>query len=237
MPVITLALFVLAAPLDRPVRVVKVPVTARIALAGDKFADDPATLTCSYYRDFVVKQVDNPNDKGADRLSFARFMDDQPGCALEPVFGEVIIANALVGSSVVTAEAAYFLGALGDWAIFDADDGIGNGMPFTIYDTRTDKKIYLDMREGDLDVQPTVVRYRRLFQPDCSVLVDAKCRRAVSNELGIKASFAALCRPAYAKAKVAENTPSAISVDGVLERSTLTYTAKQGGRVACWPMP
>ena len=88
-------------------------------------------LTCYNYPTFVVKEYDD-GSKGAVWLSILRFdSDSHPPCSLSHLKGEKVINNKWSG---------YFRGAKDSFAFFRADDGTDGGLPFFVYDTRTEKK-------------------------------------------------------------------------------------------------
>src|SRR5262249_41560843 len=92
-------------------------------------------LTCFYYHGLVVKQLANDWIKGAIFLSFLRFDQAQPTCVKEHSPDE----------KVLDGWSGYFRGLVkGDLVFFDADDGEDGGMPFAVYDSKTQKKIFED---------------------------------------------------------------------------------------------
>jgi len=102
------------------------------------FAGNPHhdQLTCFYYRGLMVKQLTNQWNKGALFLSFLRFDQARPACVKEHSPTEKVLDPEWGG---------YFRGLVkGDLVFFDADDGEDGGMPFVVYDSKTQKKIFED---------------------------------------------------------------------------------------------
>jgi len=94
-------------------------------------------LTCFYYRDLMVKQLTNDWNKGALFLSFLRFDQAPPACVKEHSRDEKVLDYPEWGG--------YFRGLVkGDLVFFDASDGEDGGMPFAVYDSKTQKKIFED---------------------------------------------------------------------------------------------
>jgi hypothetical protein len=94
-------------------------------------------LTCFYYPGLMVKQFTNDWNKGALFLSFLRFDQTRPACVKEHSADEKVLdSQEWVG---------YFRGVVkGDLVFFDSDDGQDGGMPFAIYDSKTQKKVFED---------------------------------------------------------------------------------------------
>jgi hypothetical protein len=94
-------------------------------------------LMCFYCRSLMVKQLTNEWNKGALFLSFLRFDQTRPACVEEHSPAEKVLGYPEWGG--------YFRGlAKGDLVFFDAEDGQDGGMPFAVYDSKTQKKIFED---------------------------------------------------------------------------------------------
>jgi hypothetical protein len=92
-------------------------------------------LTCFYYSGLVVKQLANDWVKGALFLSFLRFDRVPPPCVKEHSPDEKVLSDW----------SGYFTGHVkGDMVLFRAADGEDGGMPFAVYDSKTQKKIFED---------------------------------------------------------------------------------------------
>jgi hypothetical protein len=122
---------------------------------------------CSYYPDFMVKQLNDPGQKGTRWVTIAPTANGQiPACRWSHGPTERFIAK----------EWWSFVGAKGPLLFLEAADGSSGGMPFRILDLKTGKKIFEDSAwwDGHLEFAHTAdgkisLRYLRVVEGDCSI--------------------------------------------------------------------
>jgi hypothetical protein len=101
----------------------------------------------------------------------------------------------------------YFKGVKGDYAFFDAEDGVNGAIGFAVFATPDVHKVLEDSALGDLQNAATdgttlTLRYRRSFAADCSAPHDgAACWTKIAGALGLPPDAAPDCAGAYLKAK------------------------------------
>ncbi len=132
--------------------------------------NDPARiqLSCFYYQDFMVKELNNPGLKGVRWVTVTPFTyENAPACRLAHASTERFMAK----------EWWSFEGVKGSLLFLEAADGDGNGgMPFRILDLGTGKKFFEDSAwwNGHLEFVHTTdetvsLRYLRVVGGDCSI--------------------------------------------------------------------
>jgi hypothetical protein len=158
-----------------------------------------ATLTCSYYPHFMVKQVD-AGEVGAAQLSILPSdAGRKPACQRVNLPGEKVL-DAKEWSG-------YFNGAKGDYAFFGGEDGVNGALGFAVFAAGDAKKLFDDSAIGDLrsaalDGAALTLRYRRSFSADCSVPHDgATCWAKTAAASGLDAHAQPDCAAGYLKAK------------------------------------
>jgi hypothetical protein len=158
-----------------------------------------ATLTCSYYPHFMVKQIDE-GEVGAAQLSII------PGeVAHKPPCQRANLPNEKVVD--VKDWSGYFKGVKGDYVFFDAGDGVNGANGFAIFASASAKKLMEDSALGDLrsaalDGAALTLRYKRSFSADCSVPHDgAACWTKIAAATGLEAHAQPDCAAGYLKAK------------------------------------
>ena len=208
-------------------------------------------ITCTYYASWVAKEID-AGEKGAARLSFVRYSipTSRPPC----------VKAAATGEKILEDWSGYFLGAIGDLAVFSADDGWNGGEGFAVYDTTSGKKMFSDVAVGDLKIEAKALSYRRLVALDCLALSDAKCIAKAKETAATTSDIAASCKAGYAnwmsgfenaikdqdcdatckdgrKAQRASfmKAPSVIAYNVSVDRTTYVVTPTKTGKVECWP--
>lgn len=158
-----------------------------------------ATVTCSIYPHFIVKQVDE-GEVGAAQLSIlGGDAAHKPSCQR---------AN-LPGEKVIDAKdwSGYFKGAKGDYAFFDAEDGVNGALAFSVFGVADAKKRFEDSAVGDLqavavDGAALTLRYKRSYAADCSMPHDgAGCWSKIAAATGLAAGAPPDCAAGYLKAK------------------------------------
>jgi hypothetical protein len=117
-------------------------------------------LSCYYYSTFIVKQYDE-GQKGSEWLAIAPVEGGTtPVCTLtHPADEKVIIGPEWSG---------YFMGTKGRLAFFSAADGTNEGMPFVVYDSQTETKVFEDSDHDpsifNRKVESSPFNHMRLFE-------------------------------------------------------------------------
>jgi hypothetical protein len=135
--------------------------------------NDPAQiqLSCFYYQDFMVKELNNPGLKGVRWVTATPVINEAaPPCRLAHAPAERFMAKEWWG----------FEGVKGSLLFLEAADGDSNaGMPFRILDMKTGKKLFEDSAwwNGHLEFVHTTdgtvsLRYLRVVGGDCSIPKD-----------------------------------------------------------------
>lgn len=204
-------------------------------------------LTCFYYRDLMVKQLTNDWNKGALFLSFLRFDQVRPACVKEHAPAEKVLGDPEWGG--------YFRGLVkGDLVFFDAADGEDGGMPFAVYDSKTQKKIFEDngyyvwmwnrkLRPrpspfNDIRVRTThdgnaVLTYLRVVRTECDIPNKwAECWPSLVQKLGLKTTAVPSCIR-WEENQTSEVFALAYPVETSLFPTPVTKTIS--GPVRCWP--
>ena len=128
-------------------------------------------LSCFYYPDLMVKELNNPGLKGVRWVTITTVIDgDAPACRLAHASTERFMAK----------EWWSFEGVRGSLLFLEAADGDGNGgMPFRVLDMKTGKKLFEDSAwwNGHLEFVHTsdgsmALRYLRVVGGDCSIPKD-----------------------------------------------------------------
>jgi hypothetical protein len=157
-----------------------------------------ATLTCSYFPHFMVKQVDE-GEVGAAQLSIvAGDASHKPACQRANVATEKVIDPR--------DWSGYFEGVKGDYVFFNAEDGVNGGLGFAVF-TTDGKKVLEDVALGDLasaklDGATLTLGYQRNFAGDCSMphAGDA-CWSKIFAATGLDPNGKPDCATGYTKAK------------------------------------
>jgi len=218
---------------DKPLKVVRLP------LPHDP--DNPqakAELTCSYYKNFAVKQVDM-GEEGADQLSIIPITAAQPACARANVASEKVIS--------ADDWSGYFDGVKGSYVFFSAGDGSNGGMGFAVF-TADAKKIYEDTAKkwSAIDATPTglSLKYSRVYEAKCPLRAGADaCWQKLKTDTALTDAKWPDCETAYAKAikqspkdASVPTDPSVISYDVTVavDGSTHKMAPTTGHATACW---
>jgi len=204
-------------------------------------------LTCFYYPRLVVKQLANDWIKGAIFLSFVRFDRVQPPCVKEHSQDEKVLGNS--------EWSGYFRGQVkGDLILFRAADGEDGGMPFAVYDSNTQKKIFEDnayyvwMWNPKLRPRPSpfhdirirttpdgsvVLTYLRVLSTECDIPnKGAECWQPLVQKLGLTTAAAPRCI-SREEDQTASDSAVAYPVETSLFPTPTTRTIS--GPVRCWP--
>ena len=204
-------------------------------------------LTCFYYHGLMVKQMTNQGIKGALFLSFLRFDHARPACVKEHLPAEKVLRDPEWG--------VYFRGLVkGDLVFVDAEDGEDGGMPFAVYDSKTQKKIFEDNAYAvwmwnpklrprpspfnDIRVRTTpdgnvVLTYLRVLGTECDIPnKGAECWPPLAQKLGLKTAAAPSCAR-WEENQTAGASAVAYPVETWLFPKPVTKTIS--GPVRCWP--
>jgi hypothetical protein len=232
--------FLAAAPagqLDKPLDV-KV-----IALPADPLNQHAKPKrSCTYYPGFVVKEIDR-GEVGAEEQAVIPLPKGGKPPACEAKIKHEIVIKAADWSG-------YFDGAKGDFLLYDAADGINNGLPFAVFDSTTGKKLFEDSRQGDafasvaLKDGGLVLQYRRVWLAPCSLMADAKgCWKKIMALTALAPSARPDCSAEYREAmkawpKSAETTerlPTVIAynAEARFAKGKLSITPLPG-KTECW---
>jgi hypothetical protein len=154
--------------------------------------DRHVKLTCSYYPNFMVKELNDPGNKGALLIALVPVRPGQsPGCTRTHGPGEKVFKDW----------DGYFGGVKRDLVFLYASDGTGGGLPFTAFDSKTQAKVFRDSvslfdshgeRNHELDfVQASdrqiTLRYLRVVSGTCSVPKDGSaCWSKFKEQTGLK---------------------------------------------------
>ncbi|WP_148293633.1 hypothetical protein [Azospirillum sp. B4] len=195
------------------------------------------TITCTYYRDFMVKEI---GDGGKGSISLAivkRSHAGLPACRFK-----------IEDEREVEDWSGYFAAAKGNYLFFSADDGDPVGNAFAIVDGNTGKVLFYDdaqvgvrsIHSLKIKDDGIVLRYRRAFRTPCSLYArNASCWEAVK-----QAAFMAPdtrqpnCDVVYAGAETdprVRDDPSVIDyeVEVTLTAGKARFTGLPG-KVECW---
>jgi hypothetical protein len=232
-----LTIVVAATAFDKPakVEVVKLDVSEK--------------LTCTYYNGWAAKEID-AGEKGAARLSFVRYSipTSRPPC----------VKAAAANEKILDDWSGYFIGAVGDLAVFSSDDGWNGGEGFAIYDTSSGRKVFSDVAVGDLKIEARTIAYKRVVALDCLALTDTKCIEKARETAATTADIGAVCKSGYsnwligfdnaikdcdaackeARKKQHESfwrAPSVLAYGVSVDRTTFVMSPGKGSKVECWP--
>ncbi len=160
-------------------------------------------LSCFFYPNFLIKQYDNEGEKGAQWVAIAPIRKGtEPVCASTRASGERILKWPEWNG--------YFNGVKGNLVFLSDADGMNGGIPFTIYDFRTAKKIFRDASgmwtqkvpgspfnnfsfNGDRDSDFTIT-YLRVVEVNCDLHAEkTACWEKVKKKLSLKDSQMPVC--------------------------------------------
>jgi hypothetical protein len=130
-------------------------------------------LSCLYYPQFLVKELNDPGIKGSLWVTVISVADKQaPACRLAHASAERFIAK----------DGWYFDGVKGPLVFLQASDGNGMaGVPFRVMDAKTGKKIFEDSAYGERENHigfahaadgSMTLEYMRGVEGDCSIPKD-----------------------------------------------------------------
>ena len=179
---------------DKPLTVKKLHVR------GD--AKDPSTkheIHCYGYSTYTIKQLDF-GEVGAERLSVLPTPAGKAApCRQDKEADEYVLPPEMWSG--------YFSGAKAGYAFFTASDGANGGMGFIVLRLADKKKLFEDAYEKNLesiDVHDgvPVIRYRRVYAGNCSVVADgASCAESIARETGVAKTSLGICANGYRTAQ------------------------------------
>lgn len=249
-----------AAMFDRPLAVKRVT----LPKAGTD-APDKNELTCFYFQDLRVKQLDQGEVGAAELAILPLAAASQPACERAPATGEIVIPGK--------DWSGYFKGVRGGFVLFDADDGTNGGLGFAVFDGRSGKKLFDDLAVGDMRAaEPATdgitLRYRRAAVASCSLVTGgAACwEKTVAALPELKEAAEPDCAAGYHAAKTAmaqarceahsekgeacfaremqlldtqrwDAAPSVIGYDAEarITRTAARTVVRLGRELSCWP--
>src|SRR5258708_160714 len=163
-------------------------------------------LYCFFYPNFVMKEYNDEGQKGAQWVAIVPIQKGTaPACARTHASGERIFQWP--------EWSGYFKGVKGNLVFLNDPDGTDGGMPFTIYDFRTGKKIFRDsaydsgMRTKNLASSPfnhlrfrgaqdsdLTMTYLRVVEADCDLHTEqTACWEQVRKKLELKSARMPVC--------------------------------------------
>jgi hypothetical protein len=203
-------------------------------------------LSCSYYPDFMVKELDDPGQKGTRWVTIEPILDGHtPKCHLWHDSTERFLAK----------EWWSFIGVKGPLLFLEAADGDENqGMPFRILDLKTGKGVFEDSErwDGHLEFEPNPdgevsLKYLRVVGGDCSIPKDGmSCWRKFRRHYGLALTNVPNCsgyrQPGKKQWVVGDQglppedvkTASAIAYPVVVELLPQPSIQPVPGPVQCW---
>ncbi len=194
-------------------------------------------LRCSYYPNFMVKQLDDPGLKGTRWVTIVPILNGQdPACRRSHGPTERFMAK----------EWWTFVGVKGPFLFLEAADGSSGGMPFRILDLKTGKKIFEDSAwwDGHLEFEHTPdgtmsLRYLRVVEGDCSIPKGgASCWNKFREKSGLPLATAPKCTGSEEEQTIPadeEQMESAIAYPVEVELSARPSIRAVSGPVKCRP--
>lgn len=151
---------------DKPIRKTVVTLGRSSLMPNDQIQ-----LSCFYYPDFMVKQLNDPGVKGSQWVAITPVnAGDSPACQLAHTSVE----------QFMTKDGWYFEGVKGAFLFLEDSEGDENaGMPFRILDMKTGQKVFEDSAGGSSHLAFTQasngnmsLKYLRRVGGDCSIPKD-----------------------------------------------------------------
>jgi hypothetical protein len=208
-----------------------------------------AMLSCFYYPNFMVKQVDL-GEKGAEQLSILPYwMKDnkEPPCLRANANDEMVIGPREWGG--------YFEGAKDDFVFFVSADGSDGGSSFAVFDAVDAWKIFVDAEKvtknstefttfevlnhpKDDNDSALELRYRRVYRAPCSLWADeTNCWGLVRNITGLTESAPPNCAAAYeAEEKKSPENDKSLRADPSVITYDVEVVLDSGGAVRVTPI-
>jgi hypothetical protein len=215
--------------LEKPLNVI------HVALPRDK--DNPQArpeVRCSYYPDFMVKEIDL-GEEGAAQLSI--LPGRNPDCAKKNALNEKIISP--------DEWTGYFGGVYDDYIFFDAEDGWNGGLGFAVF-TRGAKKLFDDVAKrwamvsvaaipgpaGIASGRALALRYVRVYGAKCSLAAGdgASCWQKIQRDTGLEGPEPD-CSADYAREQKRTPTSAVLDDPTAIEYDVATTLAANGTHI------
>ena len=195
---------------DKPIREVHNPLPPNPNNPQDK-----PNLSCFYYPQFMVKQVDL-GELGAEQISILPRTKElpNPACRRANAKNEMVIDPK--------TWSGYFDGVKGSFVFLTADDGFNGGFGFAVVSSSDGQVLYIDAARdskskspfseltllknarGDGDAE-IILRYRRILAADCSLQSDPKaCWDRIRRTTGLTDPLPPACGATYDAQKMSE---------------------------------
>lgn len=203
-------------------------------------------LSCFFYRSFAVKEYNNEGEKGAQWVAIIPIeKGEAPSCTRTHASGERVFKWP--------EWSGYFNGVKGNLVFLNDDDGSNGGVPFTVYDFRTGKKIFRDsaydsnmwtktvasspfnhlMFSGVHDSDLTMT-YLRVVEAGCDLHSEkAACWEKVRKKLELKDAQMPVCT---GYENISSPYASAVACPVQVSLFPQPVTKTIAGPVKCWPV-
>lgn len=203
-------------------------------------------LYCFFYPNFVIKEYDNEGEKGAEWVAIAQIQKGTaPACARKHASGERIFQWP--------EWRGYFKGAKGNLVFLNDPDGTDGGMPFTIYDFTTGKKVFRDsaydsgmwtkkpasspfnhLRFSSTQDSNFTMTYLRVVEAGCDLVTEKKsCWKQVRKKLELKSAGMPVCT---GYETISSRYVSVVAYPVEVSLSPQPVTKTVSGPVRCWPV-
>jgi hypothetical protein len=196
--------------------------------------DEHVKLTCFYYSHFMVKQLDDPGNKGALFIAIVITRPGQvPACTRRHGPGEELFPQDWD---------QYFGGVKRDLVFLFAADGTDEGLGFRAFDSRTRAKVFEDsvsLLHQEIDFAQAsdnqiTLRYLRVVSGDCSVPKDGSaCWSKFREKLGLKLAPMPKCRD-Y-EGEEAGKAPSVVYYPVQVSLFPKPLMKALDDPITCWP--
>jgi hypothetical protein len=162
-------------------------------------------VRCFTFAHLMVKEID-AGEIGDEQISILPFSSPgaRLGCQAANVSGEIVIPAA--------SWSGYFLGVKGDYVFLSAEDGVNNGLGFSVYRGADPTSVFQDSVkfDGDRTLFQSVavdgtglrMRYTRVFSGKCSVQTEgAACWARIAAAAHLPEAPAPDCAAGYLRSK------------------------------------
>lgn len=203
-------------------------------------------LYCFFYPRFVVKEYDNEGQKGAQWVAIVPIQEGTaPACTRTHSTGERVFKWP--------EWSGYFNGVKGNLVFLNDPDGTDGGMPFTIYDFITGKRIFRDSAydsgmwtqkpasspfnhlrfSGTQDSDPTMT-YLRVVEADCDLHTEkTACWEQIRKKFELKGARMPVCT---GYENISSRYASALAYPVEVSLFPRPVTKTIAGPVKCWPV-
>jgi hypothetical protein len=202
--------------------------------------DSHIKLTCSYYANFMIKELNDPGNKGALWIALVPAKSGHISACTRTHGPEDKVFKDRDGHYWD----GYFGGVKRDLVFLFASDGTDGGIPFTAFDSKTQAKIFrdsasignsydgLDFVQAS-DTQMTL-RYLRVVTGTCSIPKDGSaCWNKFKEQLGLRLAPVPKCSDE--PGKYAGTSPSVIAYPVEASLFPKPSIKAVGNPVRCYP--